>query len=188
MLVGVCRGRRAATAAAGVRFVAKPEPAGVTACGFVAADFFRSACDRGGVTLTGGGAWRGGGTTSVWGGVEAARNARWASSSRRAWKARGARSFVLAAARQVASRSPGDTILLRRRSARWKRRWSHASHTVSSFAGRDQLISRSAISQRPPQHFPRGLEELLADRSAVIVTEVRSAPPNSVCRFSLPAR
>jgi hypothetical protein len=51
--------------------VAKPEPAGVTANGFVTADFFPSTWDPRRGDFAGGGASEGGSTTSVWGGVEA---------------------------------------------------------------------------------------------------------------------
>jgi len=51
--------------------VAKPEPAEVTAHGFVTAGFFPSTCDPRRGDSAGGGASEGGSTTSVWGGVEA---------------------------------------------------------------------------------------------------------------------
>lgn len=49
----------------------KPEPAGVAVDGFVTAGFFLSAGDPRRVDFAGGGLGGGGGTTSVWGGVEA---------------------------------------------------------------------------------------------------------------------
>jgi len=58
-------------AAAGVRLVTKPEPAGVTAHGFVTVGFFPSTCDPRRGDFAGGGASEGGSTTSVWGGAEA---------------------------------------------------------------------------------------------------------------------
>ena len=58
-------------AAEGVRLVTKPEPAGVTAHGFVTVGFFPSTCDPRRGDFGAGGASEGGSTTSVWGGVEA---------------------------------------------------------------------------------------------------------------------
>ena len=110
-------------AAAEGRLVRKPEPAGVTAHGFVTAGFFRSACDPRRGDFAGGGASGGGSTTSVWGGVEAGPECQVGLVEPARLESVGGRArSILPAARQVASRPPGDTTLLRRRPAKWKRR------------------------------------------------------------------